>query len=469
MLGTVEAAAQPPAASWPRWAVPATLLIAALLRGLRIPLRWDEWTWHYAAYDARTWEALEEGRIWEALTTFSGLHPPLYPLLHSLQELLFPAPGVLLLASALLSLLAVVCVCRLNPVAGLLLATAPLQVAYAAEANNYPLLCGVLGGVFLARERAAGNGSTAWLGALGAVALWTHFLAGFVALLACWTLPRPRRWKAMAWIGLAALPLALPALALVTEPGTFRQPPIRIGAMGAAFLDRFGPLALLLGPIAWRGARKEPHLALTWGGTLIFIWGLQILGIAAPHQFPYYLALGVPGALLVAAGIETTLHTRLVVGVALAQSAMLGLQNGGAWLSLTTEDPRAIDTAIAEAQPGDGIYLLAPPRVEDDDKRATSAVLQRISPWQPLPAATPYEFDFLDHRHGQPRQVGELTVYVNDHVRPELSRARAAHKTLFLVVYDHREDPRYTVDLTTSLGQAAERVGPDRLWRLKTP
>jgi hypothetical protein len=436
------------------------------LRGIRIPLRWDEWTWQYAAYDARTWEALEQGRIWDALTTFSGLHPPLYPLLHSLQELLFPAPGVLLLASALLSLAAVVCVCRLNPVAGLLLATAPLQVAYAAEANNYPLLCGVLGGVFLARDRAAKDGSAAWLGALGALALWTHFLAGLVALLACWTLPRPKRWKAMAWIALAAVPLMLPALALVTEPGSFRQPPLRLGLMAAAFLERFGPLFLLLVPLAWRGARRAPHLAHIWGGTLLCIWGLQILGIAAPHQFPYYLALGVPGALLVVAGIETPLHQRLVVGVALAQGAMLGLQNGGAWWSLSAAGPRAIDTALAEAQPGDGIYLLAPPRVEDDDKRATSTVLQRISPWQPLPAATPYAFDFLDHRHGQPRQLGDLTVYVNDHVRTELSLAQASHKTLFLLVYDHREDPRYTVDLTASLGRAPESIGPDLLWRL---
>jgi hypothetical protein len=468
MLGTVKPAVQPPAASWPRWAVPATLLVAALLRVLRIPLRWDEWTWHYGAYDARTWEALEQGRIGEALTTFSGLHPPLYPLLHSLQELWFPAPGVLLLASALFSLAAVFFVCRLHPVAGLLLATAPIQVAYAAEANNYPLLCGVLGGVFWARERAA-TGSTAWLGALGALAVWTHFLAGGVAVLACWTLPRPKRWKPLAWIGLAAVPLVLPALALVTEPGTFRQPPVRLGLMGAAFLDRFGPLALLLLPLAWRGVRREPHLAYIWGGTLLTIWGLQLFGIAAPHQFPYYLALGVPGALLVAAGIEKPLHTRLVVAVALAQGAMLGVQNGAAWRALSTEGPRAIDTALAEAQPGDGIYLLAPPRVEDDDKRATSAVLQRISPWQPLPAADPYEFDFLDHRHGQPRQLGEITVYVNDHVRPELSLARNAHKTLFLMVYDHRQDPRYTSDLAASLGQAPEGVGPDLLWRLMSP
>jgi len=443
--------------------------LAASLRLLRVPLRWDEWTWHYSAYDTRTTEALEAGQLWEALTTFSGLHPPLYPLLHSLQEILFPAPGLLLLASALCSLAAVACLARLQPLAALLLATAPIQVAYAAEANNYPLLCGVLGGVFLARDRVVHGASTAWLGVLGALGVWTHLLAGWVAVLVCWTLPPPKRWKALAWVALAALPLVLPALALVTEPGTFRQPPVRWGLMGTAFLDRFGPLFLLLLPLALRGARNKPHLALVAAGTLLFIWAMQLLGIAAPHQFPYYLALGVPGALLVAAGVQTPLHARLLVGVALAQGAMLTIQNGTAWWSFAADGPRAIDTALAEAQPGDGLYLLAPPRVEDDDKRATSSVLKRISPWKPLPTASPYAFDFLDHRHGQPRQVGALTVYVNDHVRPELSLARTAHETLFLLVYDHREDPRFTSDLAASLEQAPETIGPDLLWRLEAP
>ena len=39
--------------------------------------------------------------------------------------------------------------------------------------------------------------------------------------------------------------------------------------------------------------------------------------------------------------------------------------------------------------------------------------------------------------------------------------------TLFLVVYDHREDPRFTADLEERFGTAAQRVGSDLLFRLQ--
>ena len=52
-------------------------LLGALLRALRFPLRWNQITFAYGAYQAPFEEALGQGRYIEAMGTFFGLHPPL--------------------------------------------------------------------------------------------------------------------------------------------------------------------------------------------------------------------------------------------------------------------------------------------------------------------------------------------------------------------------------------------------------
>ncbi len=456
---------------WTRRACWAALGLAGLLRLWRVPLRWDEWTWQYLAYDARTWEALTDGRLLEALTTFSGLHPPLFPLLHSVQESLLPIPGLILLASACASFAAVAITYRLHPVAGVLLATSPLQVAYAAEANNYPLTTLAIAIIFLAHQRVKTGASPLWLAAAASLGAWTHLLAGWVGLIAALSLGK----RASAWVlGLLILGTSVlwePTLALLTDPGTWRQPPIRPWLMAKEYLVRFGPGVLLLAPLALKGARAHKDIAWIWASTLALIWILQAAGIAAPHQFPYYLVLGVPGAVLVAAGAQSKRAHQSIAVIATLQALWLLWLNGSAALGILQDrdQPRAIDVALQEAQAGDGIYLLAPPLVEDDDKSAHSKVLQRISPWAPLPAAKPYPFDYLNHHHGQPRDLHGITVYVNDHPRDTLELAISAHGTLFLVVYDHREDPKYTTELTERTGSRPERVEDDLIWRLQMP
>ncbi|MEE2751472.1 MAG: hypothetical protein VX519_08570 [Myxococcota bacterium] len=442
-----------------------------MLRMVRVPLRWDEWTWQYLAYDARTWEALTSGRLLEALTTFSGLHPPLFPLLHSAQELALPIPGLVLLASACASIGAVVIAYRLHPIAWVLVATSPLQVAYAAEANNYPLATLAIAIIFLAHERVKSGGSPLWLGAAALLGFWTHLLAGWVGLVAASSLGK----RTSAWVlGVLVLGTSVlwePTLALITEPGTWRQPPVRPWLMAKEYLVRFGPGALLLAPLALRGARTHKDIAWIWASTLMLIWVLQAAGIAAPHQFPYYLALGVPWAMLVAAGAQSKRAHQSIAAIVTLHTLWLLWLHGSTALGMLQDSgqTRAIDVALQEAKAGDGLYLLAPPLVEDDDKSAHSEVLQRISPWQPLPTAHPSPFDYLDHRHGQPRDLHGITVYVNDHPRDVLNLAISAHGTLFLVVYDHREDPRYTTELTERIGSSPERIEEDLIWRLQMP
>jgi hypothetical protein len=172
---------------------------------------------------------------------------------------------------------------------------------------------------------------------------------------------------------------------------------------------------------------------------------------------------------LVVAGADRWGLRRLVVALVLVQSLgmLWGNLRSARALQADQSETRAVDVALEEAQAGDALYLLSPPLFEDDDKRAHSPVLSRLSPWQPMPMAHPYVFPTLDYRHGQPRQIGGLTLYVNDHPYAEISQAISAHATLFLVVYDHREDPRFTADLEERFGTAAERVGSDLLFRLQ--
>jgi len=350
-------------------------------------------------------------------------------------------------------------------------ATSPLQVAYAAEANNYPLTTLAIAAILLAHDRVKKGANPIWLGAAAVAGAWTHLLTIGVSLVAAATLGRRSSKWVLGLLILGTVLLWEPIYALVTEPGTWRQPPVRPWLMAKEYLLRFGPGAWLLAPLVLQGARTRTDIAWIWGSTLLLIWTLQAVGIAAPHQFPYYLALTLPSAMLVAAGAQSQRALRFVAGLAALQAIWLLWLNGSSYLSLVQDkhQSRAIDVALSEASPGDGIYLLAPPLLEDDDKSAHSGVLRRISPWQKLPTTQPYPFDYLNHHHGHPRNLNGITIYVNDHSREALTHAIAAHETLFVVVYEHREDPRYTQDLTLRFNASPEQIENDWLWRLQPP
>ena len=118
------------------------LLFTVASRLVRVAGRWDEWALHYATYNEATRDALLSGNIVEALTSWVGLHPPGYPLLHSVVSLVWPAPIVWLLISAGASVVTVWAMLRSHPqtvIPALVVATDPVQLHYAAEVNNYPL------------------------------------------------------------------------------------------------------------------------------------------------------------------------------------------------------------------------------------------------------------------------------------------------------------------------------------------
>lgn len=449
------------------WAVVGAALALRLPRALT---RWDEVAWQYATYNHPTLAALQDGRWTDALTGFAGLHPPLYPLLHSLLSWAWPAPVLWLLLSVAASTGAVALTLRGGRIAGLLLACGALQLAYAAEVNNYPLTVLVVAAVWWARDRVA-QGRPWWeLAVVGAVAVWTHGLAGWVAAVAALTLGPAVALRAGAVMAIAVAPLVPGLWELATEPGTYRQPPIRPGPIAADVWARFGAWWLVLLPIAALGARRRPALAVGLVATEAYVIALQLAGVAAPHQFPYHLAAGVPLAWLVAAGVEAAgVHRQRALFAVLAVAALQG--GGSLWLDLQAlvrivdPAPRAIDTALAEAAPGDAIVLLTPPRTPDDDKRASSPVLWRLRPWRTMAPVTPYAFDYWDHRHGQPRDAGGVAIYLHEQARATLDEALAAHPRTWVVVYDHRDDPRYTHELDARWGPAMI-VGPDRLHRL---
>jgi len=463
------------------WHVGAVLAAAALLRALRVPLRWDEVSWLYAAYPAHVAEALADGRLADALQEWVGLHPPLFGLLHGVMEIAAPIPLLWLAFSAACSLGAVALIARQSPLAGLLLATSPIQIAYAAEINDYPLVALEVAAIWVGRERAVGTGRWALLAAAVALAAWTHALAGAVGGIALLTLPLRVALRVGGVLALTCLPLTPGVLGVLGEPGSFRQPPFKPALVAADFVERYGLWALAWVPLVLLGARRAPALAIGGALSALVIAGLVAVRIAAPHQFPYLLVLGPPAALLVAAACATPNLQRAAVTLATLQGAWVLAGDAGRVQTLIADPSgRAIDAALDLLEEpwtcggaphpdcaGDALYLLAPAGLNDDDKRRFSPVLWRLPPWRPMPMVKPYAFDYADHRHGQPRLVDGHVVYVADGVRAPLAQARQAHPRLLLVVYEQGQRAAFTTGLAARLGVSPREVGADLLFELQ--
>jgi hypothetical protein len=219
-----------------------------------------------------------------------------------------PVPILWLGASALASALAIFAL-RRWPIAAAAAATSAVQLPYAAEVNNYPLLACFVATLWALRERAA-LGASAWaLPLVAALAGWTHGLGGFIALIVALSLLKRRPTLAaltLVTLVVAALPLAPGLWAILADPGTRSQPPLKPALMLHDAWTRFGPWPLLWLPLGLRGARRAPAVFFGWLVTLAFVLGLQAAHVAAPHQLPYALALTAPWALLVHHGATTT-------------------------------------------------------------------------------------------------------------------------------------------------------------------
>ena len=432
------------------------LVLAALLRAGRALLRWEEVSIAYAAYQAPLVQAWgDPGRM---LDSWVGLHPPLYGLCYAVIEQLAPIPLLFLGFSALCSWLAVLFVYRAahllgGALAGLaalaLAATAPVALHYAAELNNYPLLLALVAALLWSWARYR-QGLSGWLlvALLGVAAGWTHLLGGVVAGLAALAVLARHRGdglRALTVLAVGCSPVVVGALGLVGHEGTFGQPEIHLDLSLRDWRERFGWLALPAGLLALPALRWAPALALAWLGLAGAIVAMVLLGAAAPHQFPYWSLLMPMGAVL--AGVAASRVPGWWLGV-----GALALVQG--WLALRVEHhdltrcwrdlhrPRAIDQALASAEPGDALWLVSPALQPDDDKRAISPSVWRLRPWHPMPMVVPFPMEYTDYRYGQPRLYQGITVYSFTDFWPDRMDAILQHHTdaghkVWVALYDH--------------------------------
>ena len=449
----------------PVWAVVA---LALGLRLARVASRWDEIALAYAAYQQPWLDQAAQGSPSGMLGTFVGLHPPLYSALFGLVELAWGAPLGWLLLSAGLSTAAVLLVGRVGGwIPALVLACDPLQLAYAAEINNYPLLV-FAAALCLHEAQAVGRGAPWWRLALaGAVVTWSHVLGGLFGGLLILALLRRRRSEGLMALALMALltaPVLARALQLAGAEGTSSQAGLDPGLIldGLQAKAPWWILVWLTGGLSWLRWRSA---ALSWAiaGGILLMMGL---GVAASHQQPYWLLLGPPVALALprVAGLGAGLY-----GLMLASS--LTLQP--AWeLRAHRGRARGVDAALAASRPGDAIWLLAPALMPDDDKSMDSEVLWRFRPWRAMPAWRGQEapgFEFTDYKFGQPRLMDGRIVHTTTSLQPAVVDAvlrwhTEAGRDCFFVLYDHSPAHDYLGLLERSLQPWSPRcveVGQD--------
>jgi hypothetical protein len=419
------------------------LIIGAVLRMLRVGVRWDELTLAYAAYAEPLVRSVRDGHPTALVGDWIGLHPPLHGTIHAVMEVLWPAPILWLGFSALCSWGAVVVVGRMaGPIAALVLATAPVHVIDAAEVNNYPLAS-----LMVALLLLSARGRWQWLALMAVLAGWTHILGGIAAAgVVAWRLffgPSVKRGSLIAAATLGLMPIAGGALRLMGMRSTWSQPDLMLMDWAQMNLEAMGPVAWLMAPLVLIGLRREA--AASWLAMATAL-GLAIaLGAAAAHQRPY-LGLFAPAA---AVAIATAVKERVRLGwvvvlLCVVRGGMLGVADG-ARVSDITEDlarPRAIDSAIQDSRVGDTIWLVAPALQPDDDKTDFGPVMWRMSPFERMPIARPVDFEYKDYRYGQPRVWRGRVV----HTSTELNHAAFDHVAaatldtghdVWVVLYDH--------------------------------
>ncbi len=436
----------------------AIIILAVFLRILRVICRWEEWALHYAAYNLPAYEALQSDDLIGLFSQWVGLHPPLYSVLHSVGTVLWPAPISWLLFSALCSIGAVCFMLAAHPTTllpALLLATDPVQLHYAAEVNNYPLSVLLISAGWWGLQT---NRPYA-IAIAGCVASWTHIMAG-VAVCGI-AICHPKRFRIMGTIALATLPLVATAWGLASDTGSQRQPPLLLESSVSDAIDRFSIGWVILFPILLLGITRNRPAAIGWIICLSFWVFTVALGIAAPHQFPYAMVLGVFAAVLLYAA---TIQRPVLTGVVLLAAIVRGTWVGGTDAArvhdiyLNQSLKRGIDAVLELSLPGDAIVLVRGPGAPDDDRRHTSPTLWRFSPFEPmLPLSTGIRPDLV----GQPRMVRGRRLYTFGHPRDAIGTIPGAH--IFTVLYDGAEQNPERIPSHPRQGEW-QTAGPD-LWR----
>jgi hypothetical protein len=464
---------------------PATLAlglaVGAVLRLLRMGVRWDELTLAYAAYSEPLARSVEEGHPTALIGNWIGLHPPLHGVIHAVTEVLWPAPFLWLFFSVLCSFGAVFIVGRTaGPLAALVLATAPVHVIDAAEVNNYPLASLAVAVLLWAARR-----DWRWLAAAAVFAGWSHILGGLAAVgVVGWRVvlgpPISRRAVVGASV-LGLMPIAGGALRLMGMSSTWSQPDMALLTWAETVATALGPEAWLMAPLLLIGLRGEAAAAwIAMAATL----GLAVaLSAAAPHQRPYLGLLAPAAAIGIAQAVRhRTALVWIVVALALIRGIRMGAEDGQRLTAIRADldRERAVDLAIARSAPGDTLWLVAPALQADDDKTDFGPVMWRFSPLTPMPIARPVRFEYKDYRYGQPRTWRGRTLHTSTELDPAatdhvLAQTLSAGHTAWVVLYDHAPATglqeriervlRPYIVRGSTVG-ADEGLGADRLYRV---
>ncbi|MEC9389165.1 MAG: hypothetical protein VX944_03755 [Myxococcota bacterium] len=419
------------------------LLAAAVLRVLRMHVRWDEITLAYAAYAEPLAVAVSDGHPSALLGSWVGLHPPAWGVVQAVLETVAPIPWAWMGFSAACSLAAVWVVGRAGGIAAaLVLATAPVHLLDAAEVNNYPMAS-----LAIALLMVSARGPWPLLAAAAVFAAWSHLLAGVGAVVVVgWRLVHLRGADArrlVAAVGLGVMPIAGGATRLMGQGSTWAQPDVDWAAWLDLLTSTVGLEGLLLIPIVVWGLRGP--LAWGWGSMAVGLLALVALGAAAAHQRPYYGLIAPIAALAVGQAVSRKPALLwLVIGLTTVRGARFGIDDAQRVQSIVhdLQRTRAVDVALAEAKDGDSIWLVSPALQTDDDKSAHSPVLWRFRPWHAASLARPVPFEYKDYRYGQPRDLGGVVLHTStelesasfDHVASEVLERDG---TLWVVLYDY--------------------------------
>lgn len=486
------------------WLLMAWLLVGAFwLRWQRFPMRFNQISFAYAAY-YEPWQAAAGADPLRGWLHFVGLHPPLYS---ALVTLVLDAGGGLWgaqLLSGLFSTLGVAGVYAAGRVAGLgrvsaggtaaLATVAVYLLHYGLELNNYPLLFCISSWLLTASlhlsQTPSPRAHLLFVGAL-VMGVYTHMLMiplGFLLLLSLLlvlvqrygvgrTLWKARALRSWLWsclfVTLLCLPLLRPILEKAGQGSTFQNEAAALSTLllegTLAFARRFGgvPLGglltvwLLLGMTRWVRTRRYWSGLLVLGAYVLMtgvIVLLMRLGIAASHQLPYFL-VAAPGLLLLAgppmqaegvsarsgamwSGFLLVLTAQLAVGA--VEVAEMQRQ-----VSSWQHNPLA-PRVLHAVHSSDVVWLIAPPRYDDDDKRATDPMYAWLLDgrgcryWHPVDL----DFEYVDYRFGQPMECNSTIlfsftdIYQGPMVKI-LMYLLSKKKRITVVLYGTEESPDY--------------------------
>lgn len=429
---------------------------------------------------------------------------------------------------------------------GLLAATCVYLLHYALEVNNYPLLWCVaaLSQWFFVRCYIHWRWLNIYiLTVLLVVALYTHVLAGLMVMsqlllisvegaLVWWRHrrqfsggestrsnvlpPHVRTWSqrtlAPLWMVLAifllCLPLLKPVLGLTGRGSTYHNTveegssaiSVVVKTLGARFGSEPALLmftvAILLG--VWHGLKRVEQRRATIALLVQLVPFPLILllaqtGIAAAHQFPYYLLI-LPSALVLAVRGLLALGGMGRVGLfglAMAQFCFQGAELRMAWHQVVhfNNTPQASREWLKEygvnpqnkSDKRQVLMFIAPPLFADDDKRALDPNYFELLSQLPRGAGCAFyqpedfPFEYVDYRFGQPYDCGKLIFYsfteVYTETFPLIFRHHQRHgHALSLVLYDVETSPEYIRKvelLLETVPHECRRVGTTWLCRVE--